>query len=148
MPASLKRFLPVLAVLAVAWVQMFGLQRGWLCEHTGPPVSTQSEHCHPVSEADHVAFVPCAEEAQPPCEAPDQAQHHASLSAELTAPSSVRAAVALPAPVILPAWTLLDGTAIRLAAPAEHPRPKQPVDPGGESPPLSVQVARCVVMLV
>jgi hypothetical protein len=49
----LNRVLPILAVLAMLGAQMFGLQRGYLCDLTGQSELTSWDHCHGDHDHDH-----------------------------------------------------------------------------------------------
>lgn len=52
MYSVLKRLLPVLAILAVGCMQVFGLQRGFICECGSKPKVIYSDHCNNVNHGD------------------------------------------------------------------------------------------------
>src|SRR6478672_6494347 len=90
-----RSFIVLLALLALAGAQVFGLQRGFLCECSGETVETSYEFCHHVHENMHE---PCAEghhQHDGSSAAPEDHQHdnqgdsheHTPLKVTLTAAS-------------------------------------------------------------
>lgn len=54
LPRHLQLMLGVIAFMAIAWAQAFGLHRGWMCDCGGIAHVTQVDHCHgPHSTACH-----------------------------------------------------------------------------------------------
>ncbi|HCN29475.1 MAG TPA: hypothetical protein DIT64_12140, partial [Verrucomicrobiales bacterium] len=151
LPMSLfrKRILPTLAVLVVACAQVFGVQRGYACAHGDAPVETKAEHCHRVIVDDHAGKVPCEESSTKDSDDKGEKEHHTPLSVDMQAAPSSLATVSIPAFVaVLVAETWVHDW-VQIQARAEDERLKTPLDTGGESPPsASVQVARCMVILV
>jgi len=143
-----KRILPTLAILVVACAQVFGVQRGYACAHGEATVETKAEHCHRVIADDHADEVPCEETSSNECEGKGEKEHHAPLSVDMQATPSNLAAVSIPAFVAV----LVGETWVRdwvlIQALAENEWMRMPLDTGEESPPASLQVARCMVILV
>ena len=48
-----QRLLPLLAIMALAWAQLHGLHRGFVCDALGQEVMTSFDHCHGAGELDH-----------------------------------------------------------------------------------------------
>ncbi len=48
-----KRILTTLAVLVVACAQVFGMQRGYICDHGDSSLETKAEHWHRVKDDGH-----------------------------------------------------------------------------------------------
>ncbi|WP_395730744.1 hypothetical protein [Prosthecobacter sp.] len=105
------RILTSLAVLAVACAQVFGLQRGFLCDCGGVQEVTQADHCHgPHSAACH------DEEKAAPCHSSDDhpdsedTHEHPAIVESLTASQASVIQIAAPAPVlvdlVIPEWIL------------------------------------------
>ncbi|MCP5560187.1 MAG: hypothetical protein H7A55_20755 [Verrucomicrobiaceae bacterium] len=143
-----KRILPTLAVLVVACAQVFGVQRGYACAHGDAPVETKAEHCHRVIVDNHAGEVPCEESSTKDCDDQGEKEHHTPLSVDMQASTSNFAAVSIPAFVaVLVAETWFHDWVL-IQALAENEWMRMPLDTGGESPPASLQVARCMVILV
>ena len=143
-----KRILPTLAVLVVACAQVFGVQRGYACDHQGSVVETDSEHCHRVVVNDQAREAPCEESSTKDCDDQGEKEHHAPLSVDMQVSTSSFAAVSIPAFVaVLVAETWLHDW-VQIQALAGNEWMRMPLDTGGESPPASLQVARCMVILV
>lgn len=105
-----RRILPVLAVLAVACAQVFGLGRGYLCDCGGVEKVTMADHCHgPHSEAchEHEEDLPCNSEDDQHYEG--DTHSHTALIESLRASPVSHLQVAAPVPVvigfIMPQWT-------------------------------------------
>ncbi len=137
-----KRILVSLAVLVVGSAQVFGLQRGFVCDHQGRAVVTDSEHCHQVAEAGKTDFVSCSEGTHEDDSDHEDTEHHAPLTLDLPAVSIPAFAAVLVAEKSAHVWVLM-------LALTENEMMKTPLDTGGESPPpAALQVARCMVILV
>lgn len=142
-----KSLLPTPAILAVVCAQVFGMQRGYVCEHQGVAIQTQVEHCHRVA-AEAPAFAPCTGDCGEKSNLPNDTEHHTPLSVELQARVSTLGSI--PAPMYLPvmmaelpeyAWMLNQAKAMSEFS-------NRPLTTCGCSPPTSLQVAACVVLLV
>ncbi|MES2595784.1 MAG: hypothetical protein V4662_10635 [Verrucomicrobiota bacterium] len=143
-----KRILTTLAVLAVACAQVFGVVRGYACEHGEAVTETEAEHCHRAAADDDTYYVPCEEDSTKECENKGEQEHHSPLSVDMKASPSSFAMVSIPvfvAVLIADSW-VQDWVMIRTLA--ENELTKMPLDTGGGSPPASLQVARCMVILV
>lgn len=144
-----KRILASLAILVVGCAQVFGMQRGFVCDHHGTRVETAAEHCHLVAEAGKSGFVSCSEDAHEEEGDHEDSEHHTPLTVDLQAGTAGLTAVSIPAFVaVLVAeipvheWVLIEGLTV-------NEMMKTPLETGGESPPpAALQVARCVVILV
>lgn len=144
-----KRILPTLAVLAVACAQVFGLERGFACDHGDELVETTAEHCHRVLADAHEEEVPCHESPANDCGDSGEKEHHTPLSVDMQAAPSSLASVSTPAFVAVPMveFELRDWILSQVLAAREFS--KIPPDTGGNSPPsAAVQVASCMVILV
>lgn len=143
-----KRILPTLAVLVVACAQVFGVQRGYACAHADAPMETKAEHCHRVIVDDHADEVTCEESSTKDCDDKGEKEHHTPLSVDMQAAPSSLAVVSIPAFVaVLVAETWIHDW-VQIQALAENEWMRMPLDTGGESQPASLQVARCMVILV
>jgi hypothetical protein len=144
-----KRILPTLAVLVVACAQVFGVQRGYSCEHGDEMVETKAAHCHRVIVDDHEHEAPCEESSSKECGDKGEKEHHAPLSLDMQAAPSGLAAVAIPVFVAVQIAELPVHEWALILSLAEDVSMKTPLDTGGDSPPTAaVQVARCMVILV
>lgn len=144
-----KRILPTLAVLVVACAQVFGMQRGFECDHEDSVVETEAEHCHRVIVDDHADEVPCEESSGKECGDQGEKEHHAPLSVDMQAAPSSLVAVAIPVFVAVQIAELPVHEWALMLTLVEDVSMKTPLDTGGDSPPsAAVQVARCMVILV
>jgi hypothetical protein len=144
-----KRILTSLAVLAVMCAQVFGMQRGFVCDHQGTMVETGEEHCHQVAEAGKADFVPCSEDSHKDDSEHKDTEHHAPLTVDLQTGTSGLTAVSIPAfvAVLVAEKPVHDWVLIQVLT--ENEMMTTPLDTGGESPPpAALQVARCMVILV
>ncbi|HBJ86854.1 MAG TPA: hypothetical protein DDZ88_23955 [Verrucomicrobiales bacterium] len=143
-----KRILPTLAVLVVACAQVFGVQRGYACNHGDAVVETEVEHCHRVVVDDHAHDVPCEDSSNKECDDKGEKEHHTPLGVDMQAAPSSLVAHSIPvfvAVLVAETW-IHDWVLTQTLAKTELMR--MPLDTGGESPPASLQVARCMVILV
>ena len=144
-----KRILTTLAVLVVACAQVFGMQRGYICDHGDSSLETKAEHCHRVQDDGHEHEVPCEDSPDNECDGKGEKEHHQPLAVDLQSSTANQTLAFVPtfvavliaeAPVY--PWELIQTL-------AENDRLKMPLDTGRESPPsAAVQVARCMVILV
>jgi hypothetical protein len=144
-----KRILASLAVLVVGSAQVFGMQRGFVCEHQGTRVETTEEHCHHVAEAGKSGFVLCAQDSHADDNEHEDTEHHAPLTMHLQAGTAGLAAVSIPTfvAVLVAENPLHEWVLIQVLT--EHEMMKTPLDTGEEGPPsAALQVARCMVILV
>lgn len=144
-----KRILTTLAVLVVACAQVFGMQRGYACDHGDAGVETEVEHCHRIVVDELAHEVPCEESSTKDCDNQGEKDHHAPLGVDMQAATSSLAAVSIPAFVaVLVAETWVHDWVL-VQALAENEWIKMSLDTGGDSPPsAAVQVAQCMVILV
>ncbi len=150
-PMSLisKRILTSLAVLVVVCAQVFGMQRGFVCEHQGTRVETAAEHCHHEEETGKTGFVSCSEDSHKDDSEHEDTEHHAPLTVDLQADTACLTAVYIPAFVAVLVAEKPVHDWVLIQALTEHEMMKTPLDTGGESsPPAALQVARCMVILV
>ena len=144
-----KRILISLAVLVVGCAQVFGMQRGFVCDHQGIAVATDSEQCHPVAEAGKTDFVSCAEDSHTDERAHQDTEHHAPLAVDLQTGTAGLTVVSIPAfvAVLVAENPVHEWVSIQMLTKYEMMKP--PTGTGGESPPpAALQVARCMVILV
>lgn len=144
-----KRILTTLAVLVVGCAQVFGMQRGFVCEHQGTVVETDTEHCHHVAEAGKSDYFSCSEDSHKEDSEHEGTEHHAPLPVNLQAGTAGLTAVSIP---VFVAVLVADNPCygwVLIQALTENEMMKAPLDTGGESPPpAALQVARCIVILV
>ncbi|MFO1486372.1 MAG: hypothetical protein U1F71_23620 [Verrucomicrobiaceae bacterium] len=143
-----KRILPTLAVLVVACAQVFGMQRGFVCDHQGTVVETQAEHCHRVMAEDHDDYVPCSHGCDKECGEQEDTEHHAPLAVDLQTSTAGLAAVSIPSFVAVMVVEIPVHEWVLIQTLTENEMLKVPPDTGDESPPAALQVARCMVILV
>ncbi len=149
MPHLRKRIFASLAVLAVMCAQVFGMQRGFVCEHNGTRVETAAEHCHHEEEIGKIGFVSCSEDSHKDDGEHEDTEHHAPLTVDLQAGTAGLTAVYIPifVAVLVAEKPVHDWVLIQ--ALTDHEMMMTPLDTGGESPPpAALQVARCMVILV
>jgi hypothetical protein len=159
MNRTARSFVALFALLALAGAQVFGLQKGFLCDCTGEVIETSAEYCHH-SHGNH--HTPCAEDHhEHDAPVPQNPEHqggsheHAPLKVQLTAASQGKDASASVAFTItlsaLPVAELPDFLFFLIASPGDasvaqvHRAP--PPDAGGNAT-AAVQVAECMVLLV
>ena len=144
-----KRILASLAVLVVGCAQVFGMQRGFVCEHQGTAVETVSDHCHHVAEAGKADFVSCAEDAHEELADHEDKEHHSPLTVDLQAGTAGLTAVSIPAFVAVLVAEIPVHEWVLVQALTMNEMMKTPLDTGGERPPpAALQVACCMVILV
>ena len=144
-----KRILTLLAVLVVGCAQVFGMQRGFVCDHQGPAVATDDEHCHQVAGSVKIDFVSCSKDSHKDDSEHKDTEHHAPLTVDLQTGTSGLTAVSIPAfvAVLVAEKPVHDWVLIQVLT--ENEMMTTPLDTGGESPPpAALQVARCMVILV
>lgn len=144
-----KRILTSLAVLVVGCAQVFGMQRGFVCEHQGTIIETAAEHCHHEAEAGKTDFVSCAEDSHTDETDHNDTEHHAPLAVNLQTGTAGLTTVSIPAfvAVLVAENPVHEWVSIQMLT--KHEMMMQPLDTGGESPPpAALQVARCMVILV
>ncbi|MBB5031168.1 hypothetical protein [Prosthecobacter vanneervenii] len=131
MSSVLKRALSTLAILLVACAQVFGMDRGFVCDCGGMEKITAADHCHgPHSAAchDHEAEEPCHEESGGHHDG--DTHEHPALIESLLASLSPAFSFSAPAPIImdlaLEEWhspLFLTEAAASTAVHSEHPPP-------------------------
>ncbi|MDZ4289405.1 MAG: hypothetical protein U0984_15685 [Prosthecobacter sp.] len=134
-----------LALCAVAWAQVFGVQRGYVCEHNGKTVATMADHHHmgDALHADHFEnYSPHHHED----DEDEDTERHAPLKVEMSVPQ-------LPGTFTIQAidWvdcTLCDFLSRTLVPMVITRQISVPPHPGGLSPPASLVVAQCMVLMV
>ncbi|QIF00376.1 hypothetical protein [Roseimicrobium sp. ORNL1] len=165
MSRTVRSYIALFALLALAGAQVFGLQRGFLCECTGETVETSKEYCHHVE-----GNVPasCAEDHQghehhvsnTASRGHEHKNHgqggsheHAPLKVTLTAASQGKdtsAAVVVPVPVLFALAELPDFLSFLLAFPGDTATETTPAPPSlhGGGPPGIRATAKCMVLLI
>ena len=144
-----KRILASLAVLVVGCAQVFGMQRGFVCEHQGVAVETVAEHCHHEAEAGKTGFVSCSEAEHEEHDDHEDTEHHAPLTVDLQAGTAGLTAVSIPAFVAVLVAEIPVHERVLIQALTVKEMMKTPLETAGESPPpAALQVARCLVILV
>lgn len=141
------RILHTLAAIAVAGAQVFGVQRGYLCDCHGTVVATEAEHCHHGAEGEKPDSSPCSGDSHDEC-TDDNREHHEPLIVELNASKAGLTVAYIPTFVAVLVAEIPVHEWIHIQAPTAEEKLRTPLDTGDESPPASVLVARCMVMLV
>jgi hypothetical protein len=160
MNRTVRSFIVLFALLALAGAQVFGLQRGFLCECSGETVETSYEYCHHVHGNMHE---PCAEDHQEhedSSPAPQDHEHpnqggsheHAPLKVTLTAASQGKdtsAAVVVPVPVLFALAELPDFLSMLLAFPGDTTTDSSSPPPSHNGGPPGIRAtAKCMVLLI
>lgn len=140
--------LPLLAVLAVGYMQVFGMQVGFLCSQNDEVREMKAEHCH--LDASTESFVPC-ETPKNNCETLPDTEHHAPVSVDLK--TNVASTASVTAPVYTPLFildTLFELEWLTLEAHAQATAVTYSRETGLDKVQLStaVQTAKCMVLLV
>jgi hypothetical protein len=158
MNRTARSFIVLFALFALAGAQVFGLQRGFLCECTGEAVETSYEYCHHVHGEMHA---PCEEDHhEHDGTAPQDHEHenqggsheHTPLKVELNAAShgkDASAFAAVPVFVLATIAELPDFLAFLIAAPGDTATREVPppyLHSGG--PPGIRETAKCMVLLI
>jgi hypothetical protein len=153
-----RAFVVLFALLALAGAQVFGLQRGFLCECSGEAVETSYEYCHHAHGDMHA---PCEEDLHEHDGTTPQGHEHENqggshehkpLKVELTAAShgkDASAFAAVPVPVLSVLAELPDFLAFLIAAPGDSATKAAPppyLHSGG--PPGIRDTAKCMVLLI
>jgi hypothetical protein len=145
----MNRILRTLAILAIVCAQVFGVQRGYTCDHGAAPTETEAEHCHRIVADGHEGSVPCEDTSSKDCDQQGEKESHAPVSVDLqTSPASL-ASVAVPAYVAvqISEFSIYDWI-VAQTLPVLH-LSSSPFDTGENSPPsAAVQVVSCMVILV
>lgn len=148
MPPICKRTLTTLAVLAVACAQLFGMQRGFVCDHVGAVVETESDHCHRVILEGQKESAHCHGSSAKDCTDSGEKEEHAPLNVALeVSPSSL-------ATVITPAFIAVQIAEITVRDWLVQQKLTEDdllflrTDAGSADPPAALRIAQCMVMLV
>ncbi|RBP42456.1 hypothetical protein DES53_106164 [Roseimicrobium gellanilyticum] len=158
MNRTVRSFVVLFALLALAGAQVFGLQRGFLCECSGEAVETSYEYCHHVHGDLHA---PCEEDHhEHDGTVPRNHEHenqggsheHTPLKVNLTAASQGKdttASVAVPVPVLIAIAELPDFLSFLLAAPGDTTRESATLPYIRSSGPPGIrETAKCMVLLI
>jgi hypothetical protein len=144
-----KLLLPLLAVLAVGYAQVYGMKHGFLCEHLGQAIEIQAEHCHNVGLGPS-GYTPCEKKAGEACPSNSGTQHHESVSLDLKSGATAFNNVSIPPlyAIFLSELPFFEWPAIQVKAEAEAGIKRASADPGHKNLTSAVQVAKCMVLLV
>lgn len=151
MQSFARTTLLTLAFLAVACAQVFGTQRGYVCDHGMVALETAADHCHTPSSDDGEETIPCEVSDPVSCESKGEKKAHQPLQVDLQVTPATLLSVTVPAfvAVLIEDFFSFDWTLSVVSV--EEPRM------GGlsfedERPfflhSAAVQVARCIVILV
>ena len=139
----LTKLLLALSVLAVVSAQLFGIGSGFLCDCSGRPVATASDHCHGPHDAH------CHEKGEPAhssesCPDDGDTKPHSRIAQDFRSAPAPAAESALTEPVLWVVLTLEDAARAK-AAPVFIL--ENAADERG-SPSFGVAVARTIVLLI
>lgn len=141
--SPLNKLLLALSVLAVVSAQLFGVGSDFLCDCSGVPVATASDHCHGPHGAQ------CDEEAEPAhskgsCPDDGDALPHSQVAQDFRSAPASAAPVLVTEPLLQVVLTLDDS---EWAKAMPVPAVEAAADERG-SPPSGVAVSRTVVLLI
>ena len=145
---AFKKFMLVLAVLAVGVVQLFGTPLGYLCGCTGDwsqDAVCEPVACHPVATTEQgTCGSPCADNpASSDC--PQHEHNEVRGTLPMTAAVSLPS---LPSPVFLEIPDLLQPPIQEVAASDQAEKVECPRSADDRSPPTAIVATRTTVMLV
>jgi hypothetical protein len=142
------RLLSALAFVAVAFAQVFGVQRGYICDHGDHVVETGAQHCHRLVVDGYSREVPCEDHCSEHGEDKSERDEHQPLSLDVhAAPSSLEVysvpgfVAVLPVEIWVQDW-------VEFQSLSEPDKTKAAPDTGGGNLPAALQVAHCTVLLV
>lgn len=142
-----RNLFTALALWVIGCAQVFGLQQGYVCTHQDWVEVTASEHCH----RDDANFRPCFSDCDSQTDGgtENDRKPHAPADLDLNGTTPPVSGVSIPTFIaatfaLLPPGLYLEPALMLTTLPTNKPA----LDKGGESPPASVQVARCMVILV
>lgn len=149
MTRFIKLLLPLLAVLAVGYAQVYGMKRSFLCEHKAQPVEIQAEHCHSIGGGAS-GYSPCDKKAKEACPAEGSTGHHQGVSLELKSGAASTSSVVAPPlyALILSEIPSFEWRSIQTKTEAESSLFEAWVDSGDIHLASAVQVAKSMVLLV
>jgi hypothetical protein len=162
MSRTVRSYIVLFALVALAGAQVFGLQRGFLCECSGESVETSFEYCHHAQGNMHES---CGEDHHGnggSSTVPQDHEHknqggtheHAPLKVTLTAASQGKdtsATVVVPVPVLFALAELPDFLSFLLAFPGDTATESASAVPPslhGGGPPGIRATAKCMVLLI
>lgn len=134
-----------LAFCALAWAQVMGLTRGYVCEHNGKTVETMADHHHK-GDALHSDHLVNHSPHHHDDEDEEDTERHTPLKVEMSVPQISGAFSVQPI-----AWvdcTLGDFLTLTMVPMLAVPQIYVPPDPWRVPLPASLVVAQCVVLLV
>ena len=140
-----QKLFTTVIVFTVVFAQVFGLQRGYACDHYGNVVETEAEHCHEAPADSGEQHVPC----DMPCDSNEPKEEHAPVVVELTARSSAPS-VSVPEFVAVQVFEMLAlEWSVTLAAAELEAADRFVLLAEGQKPPTAaLAVVRSVVLLV
>lgn len=142
-----KQLLPIIAVLAIGHVQVYGMQRGYLCDHQEQPEETQAPHCHRTVTGGST-LIPCNDTSDETGHTEKDTEHHAPVVVEAKAAPTNLTEVSIPAFISVQFTEIPIHEWVLMQTLADNEMMSIPLDSKGESPPAAVLVARCMVMLI
>ncbi|HSJ02149.1 MAG TPA: hypothetical protein VK956_06820 [Verrucomicrobium sp.] len=136
-----------LALVAVAWAQVAGLNHHYVCVCTGEPLEVSSDHCHAHGSA---LLTDADDHSHAEHEGHHDSQPHSPLKKELKAQKHTFSSPNIQAPDPVMLFDLPDFARPVLELTAAHDADRSVPPPGVSegSPPTSLQVKECVVLLV
>lgn len=139
-----------LAFLAVACAQVFGVQRGYTCEHGAAIVETAVEHCHASLSEGTVVTALCNEAGSGACDSAGERKSHQPLKIDLQVSPAALVAVTVPAfvAVLVNDFSMFDWTIQLVLIEDERMNGVSFENERLDLPSAAVQVARCMVILV
>lgn len=138
----------VLATLLIGCTQVFGVHQRYICEDNGAAVETPAEHCHRLASNDR-KYAPCEESRPSKCAEKGPKRQHAPVAlnteALQTGVVSIPSTHFIAIPLIEIGFCQKSWTK---RTPKEEATPVNWHIQDNASTPASLQVARCVVILI
>ncbi|SKB01809.1 hypothetical protein SAMN02745166_03466 [Prosthecobacter debontii] len=150
MQSFARSTLLTLAFLAVACAQVFGTQRGYLCDHGKVALETVVDHCHKASSDEGSEAVPCEESDSVACESKGEKKTHQPLQVDLQVTPATLVSVTVPAfvAVLMDDFFSFDRALSVVLVEEQRISGLSFEDERPYLPSAAVEVASCIVILV
>lgn len=150
MQSFARTTLLTLAFLAVACAQVFGTQRGYLCDHGMLTIEIAVDHCHKSSADEGAETVLCEESDPVACDSKGEKKTHQPLQVDLQVTPATLVSVTVPAfvAVLMEDFFSFDWTLSIVLVEELRMGGLSFEDERAFLPSAAVQVARCMVILV
>lgn len=145
-----RSFLLTLALLAVACAQVFGTQRGYMCDHGAIVTETVAEHCHSEVSENTTKSIPCEDTDGLLCDSKGDKKIHQPLQVDLQVTPATLVALTVPAfvAVLVNDFSIFNWTLDLVLIEDERGNGLSFENERLALPSAAVQVARCMVILI